>query len=499
MSTKIPDPPTDYQEDSDRYVRWVEDYLDVNLAEAQREILEAMAEHEKLLILAANGFGKSFSMACGTLAFLMTNYPSTVVATSGTYPKLRRTLCKPVDSLHRHARDNYSVPGQYKHAPPRIEFDEEPEWYFEAARPKNPDELEGAHNEHLLGIIEEADKDDVGEDVVGAMESLLTDDRDRLVVIANPPRDEGNIVYELMQDPTWEQLQYSSFDSHNVEVKMGGTDGELVDGLVTLDRIKKDWLSWNNEPWVGVDEARVAHEHRDDLDERWYRRRAGVIPPSGASVHRPVYKHEVQAALDNPMPEKRIRKGIACDIARSGGDYTVAVEIHDTGAVVVDEWQVTDVRGHNENEDRIRDVLERNERQLRCKPVIDAVGEGSHVADIVRRDYGGIRFKAGEEAVSDEYANKWTEALAALGQHLPELSIPDHDRLRKELHATARYVEYEERTVRGDTVLRATSKEDLKEYIEHNSPDHLDALAMAAWSLETSSNRGRRQRGRRPR
>jgi hypothetical protein len=301
-----------------------------------------------------------------------------------------------------------------------------------------------------------------------------------------------------MRDPTWKQLQYSSFDSHNVQVELGNAEGEMVDGLVTLDRIKKDWRSWNNEEWLGVDEVRHAHEHRDDLDERWYRRRAGVIPPTGAAVHRPVYKHEVETALDNPMPETRIRKAIAFDIARSGGDYTVAVTVHDTGAVEVEEWQVTEVRGHNENEDRIREILEREQRQLRCKPVVDAVGEGSHIADLVRRDYDGVRFKSGTEAVSDEYADKWTEGLAALGQRLTNLSI-DHDRLAKELHAAARYVEYEERTVRGDEILEATSKEGLKEHIEHNSPDHLDALVMAAWSLETSSNRGRRQRGRRPR
>jgi len=234
----------------------IEDYLDVTVTKPQREICRAIVGNEKVLVQTANGIGKSFILACICVVWLVAHYPAAVLATSGTYPKLKRTFCKPVENLHNTALDGVGLPGTYKRSPPRIEIDGEPNQYFEAASPTDAGELEGVHSGYVLGIIEEADKDDVTEATFEAMESLVSDQRDRLVAIANPPEDETNSLQRLYDDPTWSVVRFSSFSSHNVQHRLEPGDDGLIDGLATLWKVKDDWESYVGEEWPGVDRAR---------------------------------------------------------------------------------------------------------------------------------------------------------------------------------------------------------------------------------------------------
>lgn len=476
MSSVQRQPPDAYT-GTDRYVEWVRDYLGVRLSEAQQEIIRSIATHDRTLVVGANGFGKSYSVACAALAFLFTNKPSTVLATSGTYGKLRRTLCKPIQELHRKAKDEAYLPGRYKHSPPRIEVDGHPEWYFEAARPRDAGELEGTHNDYLLAIVEEADKDAVGPDVLDSMESLLTDDRDRIVAVANPPHDEANVVYDLMGDPTWNVLQYSSFESHNVAVEQGNAEPPMVDGLTTLDKIRDDWVSWNAEEWPGIEEARTAHQHRDNLDTRWYRRRAGAIPPQGAAAHRPFTVDEVEAAWNRtPARSRQTPTGVGIDVARSG-DMTIMAGVHGDDLRIHYEEQGSN---HTEQESRLRRVLD---GWPDFDGAIDAKGEGSGLADRLCQAYPSMtRFDAGATPSNEtEYRDCWTEGLHDLGKWLRNGGAISNRRLREELLVAARVVEFREKHLssRDDsTVLEATSKSEIKEQLGR-SPDCLDAAYMA--------------------
>ncbi|UPM45350.1 hypothetical protein [Halocatena salina] len=199
-------------------------------------------------------------------------YPAVAFAMSGTEKKMRRTYCRPVEFLHDNAR--IPLPGTNKKQPDRIDVDSDLEQYFEASSPKDAGELEGVHSAYTLAIIKEADKDDVDHDVIGAMESLVINERDRIIAIANPPDNEINVVYDLMYDPERE-----------------------IDGLATLHKIKKDWRRYNALEWPGVEAARNSYG-QDGLDERWYKRGLGKIPPDTASVHRPFSPTHVEDAFD---------------------------------------------------------------------------------------------------------------------------------------------------------------------------------------------------------
>ena len=470
---------------------WLEDaieaYLDVTVTKAQRRICRTIVNNEKVLIQTANGLGKSFILACITNVWLICHYPSSVLATSGTYPKLKRTFCKPVEDLHDTALAGAGLPGTYKQSPPRIEIDGEPMQYFEAASPKDAGELEGVHEGYTLGVIEEADKGDVDAETIDSMDSLVTDQRDRIVAIANPPADESNSINALYEDPTWEVIRLSSFESHNVQVELGTAEGEMIDGLATLWKIKQDWTSFNDEEWPGVEQARTAHTRRDDLDERWYRRRAGVMPPAGAAEHRPIHVSDVKAAW-NRTPESvtETPSAVAIDVARSG-DMTVLAGPHGDDLRVHYKEQGTN---HVEQEARIRNgtgEFPGLDSYASFRGTIDAQGEGSGLADRLCQAYPDMtRFNAGAKAHDKKtYYDRWAEGLHQLGNWLRNGGCISDRRLREELLAAARTVSFDEKhyASRNATVLKATSKSAVKDHLGR-SPDCLDAAMMAIWALE---------------
>lgn len=482
--------PDELPEGPDRYLEWIDAYLGLELSQLQEAIIRAVREHRKVLVVGANGPGKTYAVTAVALAFLMAETESKVLATSGTYGKLRRTLCRPLERLHREAKEAHGISGSYKKAPPRIEFDRQPERFFEATRPRDAGELEGTHAPHLLSIVDEADKENVTEDVLDSMASLLTDERDRMIVVANPPRDRANVVADLMDDDAYHTIRVSAFQSRNVLVEAGEVEAEPIDGLISLAEIRENWESWNREKWRGVEAAARAHVDRDDLDVRWYRRRAGVIPPDGASTYRPFSVSDVDAASERAGDvESEGPVGYGIDVARAGGDYTVVASTRnlkeaDGHLLTVDgRWRGSD---HNENESRIR-------ASVKERPIaIDAQGEGSALADRIQQAYRRVRrFNAGATATAEEtYYDCWAEGLALLGDVLRNGGVVDDRTLREELLVAARVIEYEERHLDsrgrdGATVLKCTPKQQVKDQLGR-SPDCLDAALMACWVAETN-------------
>lgn len=477
---------------AERYWRAFEDWYEVRLSPEQRRICEHVAENQYTHLEGGNGFGKTFAIVALSLAFHRRHYPSSVVVTSGTYGKLKRTFCADAENLHGNSpfvEDSAYWPrGEWKWSPnPHIDVEGEPTWQFEVHSPEDPGELEGVHNDYTLVIVDEADKKDVDLDMLDSMDSIIGDRNDRMVVISNPPDDETNAVANMGEiGVDAEKLQLSTFDSHNVQVELDRRDGERVPGLTGLHKLRKKWEALNGEPWPGYEAARAmstpgSEEWRTDLDERWYRRFAGVMPPASASKHRPFYTDDVRDMLEVDAPEppgSPIAVGI--DMARKGGDSTVTWTLYPE-TCRYETWTHTD---HGENERKIKEILDGYPSPHTTPIAIDATGEGSGVADRLRDAYGAIRFKASEKAVDDEdWDNKWTEAMHHLGQHVPQLAMGDvaEREVRDELFTAARVVEYELRDLKSGDVLRASPKAEIKAELGR-SPDHLDAFAQACWA-----------------
>lgn len=472
----------------DRYIKFARHFFGIEPTAIQRELMRAVAEHKRVIAVGANGPGKSYIAAALNGAFLYLNRDSICMPTSGTYSVLDDTLWKPLKTMVGRAQEraeerSLHFPGRRLENPPRIQIDDE--WYFKAASPTHPDNLEGRHAGTMLITIEEADKPDISREHLDSAESMITDDNDRMLVIANPPVDESNLVYELMEDENWHTIQFSSFESRNVRIDMGEETGEKVPGLVDLETVKYDWERWNNEPWPGAEQARQAHLERTDLDSRWYRRRAGVMPPDGAESPRPFYAADIREALENPLQTGTGSVvGIGYDVARMGGDSNVIATLYENTATIK-EWTGTD---HTENESTVRGYL--NAQRANPPLAIDAVGEGSGIADRIDTVYGRTkRFKNGQKAVDEQnYYDRWTEGLVALGKRLSGLRIDADSHLREELFTAARVIELEDKRRRSGDVVKATPKSEIKERLGR-SPDRLDALVMAAWAADATGGK----------
>jgi hypothetical protein len=489
--------PSRYTDGRERYVNFAEDVLGLQLAETQKEILRALTEHERIVVVSGNGVGKSYTVAIVVLAYLSTNLDSTIMGTSGSYSQFVDAAWRPMKALHRRAKERVGLPGETRDGgQPELRIDDE--WYAKIVSPRDPSELEGRHARNMMVVIEEADKPYIDERHFDSAGSTITDSNDRMLAVANPPEDEANIIYEKMEDDRWHTIQFSSFDSHNVKVDAGERDAEKIPGLVDLETIKEDWEAWNAEPWPGIEEARSAHKRRNDLDARWYRRRAGVIPPEAAGAHRPFTIDDVKDAWKRGGSVHQLDpatvEATGVDVARSGGDETIAATVHGDDVTIRYEEQGTD---HVSQAEALTDELE-NDAGVPIS--VDAVGEGSGLADMLHQRFPAVvRFNAGGEPFDGgEFYDKWAEGLALLGQWLRDGGRIHDRKLREELLVAARTLEYEERHLasRGATgtdVLKLTSKSKLKERLGR-SPDRLDAVYMAVWAGDVNDRlQSRRQ------
>jgi hypothetical protein len=221
------------------------------------------------------------------------------------------------------------------------------------------------------------------------------------------------------------------------------------------------------------------------------------MPPGDAAVHRPIDPALVDAAYEQAYDVDSTPDAVGVDVARSGDD-TVAFGAHASERHFARLYAAQGTN-HTEQESALAERLRRNGRP---PTAVDAVGEGSGLADGLADRFTDVtRYKASRNAVddtrrddtSDEYDDCWAQSLAALGDRLADgWTFADKD-LYEQLKIAARTVAWEEKFLasRGDDgadVLRATaSKDDIKQRLGR-SPDHLDAALMAAWQADRDAN-----------
>ena len=472
----------EYYTGTGQYHEAFEDWFGVPLTQEQKHIAEAVKLNQYVHVESGNGFGKTFGTVALSLAFWARHYPCSVVVTSGTYGKLKRTFCADAEKLHQ----NSDLFGEWKWSPnPHIDVEGEPDWQYEIVSPDDPGELEGVHNDYTLVIVDEADKRDVGLQTFDSLDSLISDENDRMLILSNPPEDETNSLEQLDQigiDPV--KLQFSTFDSHNVLVDLGLREGDRIPGLATLERLKTKWEAYNGIEWPGYEAAKAmsdpkSEDFRSDLSTIWYRRFAGIKPPAGSVDNKPFTLSDVEMAF-NPSAEGASRRGTGIDVARSG-DRTV--QIDETGGVL--EVKYSEVgTNHTIQFERMWQRLDENPDPM---IFVDAVGEGSGKADDTAMKFPNVhRFKSGEDAAQlSDYKNRWTEGLCELGKWMKRGGQFSDTSLRLELQTAARCISLEERyyASRGEEVYLATKKDQIKDRLGH-SPDYLDAAIQAVLAAE---------------
>jgi hypothetical protein len=506
MSTEAESNPLEkFNDGEDRYINFAEDVLQTSLTSVQQQILREVTLNRQTVVCSGNGVGKSYSVAVLILAFLYCNKNGSVLLTSGSYAQMEQTVWPEVKKLLNDARENgFPLPGTPKEAQPRIEFENHPTKSFQTISSKHPDSLEGRHAESMLVIVDEADKQAVDSAVLESARSSVTDDNDRFLVIGNPPREESNSMWEVLTDPNFRTVNFTSFESRNVQIDAGLKEGEKLPGLVDLSQVKADWQNWHRgKEFPGVeacmemverdDATGVLEPTIDDLDERWYRRRLGCIPAEGSQSVRPFHVEDVSSAMNRwdgiNADYEPDYDAYGVDIARGGGDRTVIVGITPSRVDILANVESPGDHAVNKR------LVEEHVEDTTTPVIVDAIGEGSGIADELSREYNVTRFKASEKAIErQKYYDKRSEALGKLGQWLDDGAVDPSTELATELRAGARHIEFEEKTTRSSQSWTATSKDELKQSDSlGRSPDLLDAASLAAWGMmveQATSNAG---------
>lgn len=214
----------------EQYIDFVELLFDVRLSGAQKQILRSVAENQRTIVVSGNGPGKSFAESLVVLGYMLSNEDATGLGTSGSYSQFVDGVWRTVKEYFNQAKEDESkprIPGKATDSQqPRLEIDDN--WYFRVVAPRDPGDLEGRHSGNQLVVIEEADKKYITDEHFDSAGSTITGGNDRMLAVANPPKDPTDVVARLMESDRWNLIQFSSFDSYNVQVDLGNESGPKI-------------------------------------------------------------------------------------------------------------------------------------------------------------------------------------------------------------------------------------------------------------------------------
>ena len=348
----------------------------------QKEVLDTLGTHARVAVKSGNGLGKGFSAAISILWFLYCEDEAVVLSTAPTFRQVRHVLWREVHRLYRNAR--YDLGGKLLDT--RLEISEGR--YALGLSADGADEFQGFHSPNMLIVVDEAEG--VEETIYEAIESVMTSENCKLLLIGNPTTMEGSFRRAFYEDSElYQTITISALESPNV---LQGRS--VVRGLVT-----RKWVEERGRVWGAgnpVYQARVLGEFPDQGEDT-------LIPLSvveGAVAR----DFTPSPALPNQGEENVV---IAVDVARFGSDKSVILRRRGMAVEDIQAYRGLDtmkLAGHVANAIQLH------------KPavvMIDEVGIGAGVVDRLREQgYHVQGVNVGMAAQdSEHYANLRAEGF----------------------------------------------------------------------------------------
>ncbi len=348
----------------------------------QKEVLDTLGTHARVAVKSGNGLGKGFSAAISILWFLYCEDEAVVLSTAPTFRQVRHVLWREVHRLYRNAR--YDLGGKLLDT--RLEISEGR--YALGLSADGADEFQGFHSPNMLIVVDEAEG--VEETIYEAIESVMTSENCKLLLIGNPTTMEGSFRRAFYEDSElYQTITISALESPNV---LQGRS--VVRGLVT-----RKWVEERGRVWGAgnpVYQARVLGEFPDQGEDT-------LIPLS--VVEEAVARDFTPSpALPNQGEENVV---IAVDVARFGSDKSVILRRRGMVVEDIQAYRGLDtmkLAGHVANAIQLH------------KPavvMIDEVGIGAGVVDRLREQgYHVQGVNVGMAAQdSEHYANLRAEGF----------------------------------------------------------------------------------------
>lgn len=453
-------------------VSWMFDRLQAHIWSKQREICESVVQFTNTGVKACHGPGKSYiaaRLAAWWLDPLVHELGSAFVVTSApSWPQVQAILWRELRRAHRQAKlpgrttlDCHWYMGEGKSDDELIAMGRKPADYNEQA-------FQGLHAEHILIILDEGSG--IPSSLWIAVDSLMTSENSRLLVIGNPDDPSSDFAKKCKR---WEKeddgnvIRISAFDTP-------AFTGEEVPDQVKRVLVTKRWVEkrkaeWGEESPLYV--AKVLGEFPDVSDDY-------LITPA-----------MLQRAYRLDLPGlARGRYGL--DIARMGADKSVMYRNRGGQIRFVAEWAKLNTV---QSTKRAQEILDRTPF-FKIPVVVDIIGVGAGVYDnlfAMEYEVGGFNGSA-RPLDPTKFANRRAEVYWNFRKMMENGEI-DLDEADEDLAAQLTSIKW---WINGAGKVQLESKEDMKER-GLPSPDKADAavqstvhvgLYESSDSQETKSN-----------
>ena len=259
MSGLIPD------EERERWgvdpTRWATHKLHEHVWSKENEILQALAEHDKVAVRSGHGIGKTYSAALAINWWIDQHEPGEafVVTTAPTFDQVRAVLWREV----RRAHAKHRLPGRVNQTEIFRVVHGQDELVGYGRRPtdiNSSNAMQGTHAPFLLGVIDEACG--VPDHLWEAFDAILSNDGCKLLAIGNPTDPLGEFYRCFQPESGFHCIHVSCLDSPNV------TD-EDVPEKVSRSLTSANWIADKQKRW-GED------------SHRYQSRVLGEFPPDGS-------------------------------------------------------------------------------------------------------------------------------------------------------------------------------------------------------------------------
>jgi phage terminase large subunit len=365
----------------------------------QREIAEAVRDHDRVAVRACNASGKTALAGALVLWWLAGGPGSIVVSTAMTERQLRKVLWRAVHQHYRHARSFF-----HGATVSDVEIFLGPDWFATGLATDETEGLQGYHGSRVLVIVDEASG--VDERIFEAVEGLLAGGEAKLLLIGNPLRTSGTFYDAFTKDrELWKLITISAHETPNF----------------TGERVSREARSKL---------ASVKFEQRlkagRGVDSNEYQVRVlGQFPSESEDTV--VSLGDLQRAQAQSF-EAGLPLVIGGDIARFGSDSTVLAVREGNRIRVVDAYQGRDLM---RTSGAVTALARRLHGATGHKPtiVIDDVGLGGGVTDRLRElnEFKVVAFNGGKSSSSRDFPNRRSQLWFSFADVLPVLDLDPAD------------------------------------------------------------------------
>lgn len=439
-------------------VLWAEEVLGKKMWSKQAEIARSVVDNSHTAVVSCNGAGKSGLAGMLAVWWVATHepYDVAVICSAPTYPQIARVLFREINDNFKLAKQNgYSMPGY---------ITQSQEWKTDdgtviafGRRPADTDivsAFQGIHRRYVMVILDEAGG--IPPDLYVATEAVTNTEGARVLAIGNPDRRGTEFHRIFREDPTWNKIKISAYDTPNFTGEK--VPDELRPLLIQKEWVEKQKISWGEES--SRFKSKVLGEFPDEADNTFFA------------------QNNIDKSIDTDIEEDMAKTAVlGVDVARFGEDESVVYVNREGRVRKLDEWSKATA---TETASRIhRLAVDYGAKEVR----IDAAGLGGPVVDMVASlsDNKYIVISMLGSAASPD-RTRWHNARAATYDFLREsmaMGKVDFDPDDKKLLDELLMIQYKF-TPKGAILIE--SKDDMKSR-GVKSPDSLDAVVYACADL----------------